>query len=421
MERTPVDLSHFNFSCGDIGSLQTLACIPVVGGDGLSLKLEGVWRLSPLRRNLVVDCAVDLFAFYVPHRHIYGSTWTDFIKAGTKETATFTGPTATARISYLGTEYLATEVLPLWVTAGYNRIWNRYFRSPTDGNTRADTYVTNSNPELIAGFRCGPLPVAWSTGTLTGVPAADRAVSTAADTFDIDALERVKREYKTEVDREYFGQRYNDIMKVGFGSRVNTDADERPTLIAHDKSWLSGYDVDGTGDASLGSYSGKSAGIFRFGFPRRFFPEHGALWVMCLTRFPTIHTDERPFLNHLVNPSYLQISGDPDLMRAEPPAILYADEFFRGPAHVTLGIGPYGQWYRYHPSQVHRLYESLDGFTFMDNQIDTIDEAHYVTPSDYDEVFQTTQLRHWQSQVRLDVNAMRVVPPARSSLYAGAN
>src|SRR5438270_7611892 len=29
-------------------------------------------RLSPLRRGLAIDSTVDIFTFYVPHRHVYG-------------------------------------------------------------------------------------------------------------------------------------------------------------------------------------------------------------------------------------------------------------------------------------------------------------------------------------------------------------
>lgn len=414
------NLGHFQFGVGDIGKLQTLTCINVVAGDSISIDLEGVWRLAALRRNLVVDCRIDLFCFYVPHRHVYGDDWVDFIKLGSKEAITFAGVGPIAqRTSYLGSEIVAADTIPLWRTAAYNRIWNRYFRSPTDTNERADTYVSTSNLEAISGFRCGHLPTPWSTGVIAGVPSTDRDVSTVGDTFDIVDLNRIKKVYQTEVDREYFGQRYNDLLNTTFGSTVNIDADERPELCAHTKWWLSGYDIDGTGDASLGTYSGKSAGVGRINMKRKYFAEHGSLWVMALARFPTIHTNERPFLHTVVNPTYLQISGDPDLVGAEPPEDIVANEYFYSSSASVLGVGPYGQHYRYHPSIVHRLYEALDGYTFLDQQIDTIDEAHYVSDTEYDEVFQSLALRHWQSQLRIDVQAMRVVPPARRSLYAG--
>src|SRR5206468_4098422 len=35
-------------------------------------------RLSPLRRGLAIDSTVDIFTFYVPHRHVYGEQWIKF-------------------------------------------------------------------------------------------------------------------------------------------------------------------------------------------------------------------------------------------------------------------------------------------------------------------------------------------------------
>jgi len=420
LKRFPTDLTHFSFSCGNIGQLQCLAVIPIIANDSISLNLDGIIRLSPLRRNLTVDAKVDYFAFYVPHRHIYGQDWIDFIKDGTKETETFTGVTVTTdRVSYLG-DYDVGDIIPLWVVGGYNRIWNRYFRSPSDPNERADTYLPSGTSERNFGFRCGPLPVPWSTGVNAAVAEADRLVDVTSDQFDIVDLEQVKATYRTEVDRNYFGERYNDLMGQAFGTRVNTDADERPTLVAHSSSWLSGYDVDGTGDAVLGEYAGKSMGQAAFGFGRKWFPEHGSLFVMALPRFPTIHVKERPFLNHLVNFGYSEMSGDPEIVGVQPPADIVASQYFSdGGGSDVLGVGPWGQWYRYHPSTVHRQYHNLDGFTFIDTTPTDENSAWYIQSDEYDEVFQSTQLANWQTQARLDISALRIVPPARRSLYVG--
>jgi hypothetical protein len=46
--RNAYDLSHFSFSLGAIGSLQTLSVVPIVAGDSMQLDLQGVFRLSPL-------------------------------------------------------------------------------------------------------------------------------------------------------------------------------------------------------------------------------------------------------------------------------------------------------------------------------------------------------------------------------------
>lgn len=419
-QRFPCDRSHLNFSLGDIGKLQTLAQYPIVAGESGSLDLEGVWRLSPLRRNLVVDCQVELFAFFVPHRHVYGAVWTDFIKDGPFETETFTtAPTSLLAISFLGSRILISENYPLWRIAGYNQIWNRYFRSPSDALKRADTYLPTASNEFISGYGCGYLPTPWSTTHTGGVADTTRDVTTVGDVFDIADLNVVQAQFKTEVDKEYFGERYNDLLNVRFGSRVNTDADQRPTLVAHNRWWLSGYDVDATDDAAIGTYAGKSAGTGGLSFRRKFFPEHGCLHILCLLRFPTIHEKERPYLHFRPNPTWLEIAGDPATLAAQKPQTLNAVNWFEG-GSGNLGFTPYGQWYRYYPASVHPGYAGVQGYTFLNKAITDGPSANYIQDTEYDEVFQTLQLRHWNSSVRIGYTSMSPVPPARHSLYSGA-
>src|SRR5260221_383584 len=46
----------------------------------------GALSLSPLRRGLAIDSTVDIFTFYVPHRHVYGDQWITFMKDGVNAT-----------------------------------------------------------------------------------------------------------------------------------------------------------------------------------------------------------------------------------------------------------------------------------------------------------------------------------------------
>jgi len=71
-ERMPHDLSHLGFLAGQIGRLITISTTPVIAGDSFEMDDVGALRLSPLRRGLAIDSTVDIFTFYVPHRHVYG-------------------------------------------------------------------------------------------------------------------------------------------------------------------------------------------------------------------------------------------------------------------------------------------------------------------------------------------------------------
>src|SRR5258708_35660282 len=79
-ERMSHDLSHLGFLAGQIGRLITISTTPVIAGDSFEMGAVGALSLSPLRRGLALDSTVDTFTFYVPHRHVYGEQWIQFMK-----------------------------------------------------------------------------------------------------------------------------------------------------------------------------------------------------------------------------------------------------------------------------------------------------------------------------------------------------
>src|SRR6476659_5139635 len=85
-ERMPHDLSHLGFLAGQIGRLITISTTPVIAGDSFEMDAVGALRLSPLRRCLAIDSTVDIFTFYVPHRHVYGEQWIKVMKDGVNAT-----------------------------------------------------------------------------------------------------------------------------------------------------------------------------------------------------------------------------------------------------------------------------------------------------------------------------------------------
>src|SRR5437667_441678 len=85
-ERMPHDLSHLGFLAGQIGRLITISTTPVIAGDSFEMDAVGALRLSPLRRGLAIDSTVDIFTFYVPHRHVYREQWIKFMKDGVNAT-----------------------------------------------------------------------------------------------------------------------------------------------------------------------------------------------------------------------------------------------------------------------------------------------------------------------------------------------
>src|SRR3712207_4240108 len=87
---TRLNSSHANISYAvfclkknsQIGRLITISTTPFIDGDSFEMDAVGALRLSPLRRGLAIDSTVDIFTFYVPHRHVYGEQWIKFMKDG---------------------------------------------------------------------------------------------------------------------------------------------------------------------------------------------------------------------------------------------------------------------------------------------------------------------------------------------------
>ena len=426
MSRYVYDLSSLRFQNGQVGRLTCVDIIPVVAGDSLEYSFNGVARLSPLRRQMMLDGKLEFYAFFRPHRHEYGQDWINFIMDGYDESVTFPGVNLSAsgiRADCFAGWVPSAYSVPSWIPNGYKEIWNRYFRDPTSPEKNLDQLFPPGDQEHFAlnyGVPCAHMRSLSNTGILATVGSDERKVNVSSNKVDLIDVERTRKQYKIEQERDWFVKYYKDVMAGTFGTRVGVDQDERPTLLAHQAMWLSGYDIDGTDDATLGDYRGKSATSVGFGFPRRFFEEHGAVFIMMLFRFPPIWENEMHYLARKVNPSYLEIAGDPDLIEAEPPHELKVRDIFgTGSSSTSLGTFPWGQWYRTHPNFVNDDYIGLQGFPFQKKNPTSREDAIYITPSNYDEMFDTKQLEQYQLNVRTDVLKYTRVPGPKSSIFAG--
>lgn len=428
IKRDTYDLSHWSFMVGAIGSLQTLACVPIVAGDSIDLNASIVFRLSPLRRNLYLDSVVDLFAFYVPHRHIYnsnsaGSRWEDFILAGIDEGVTL-GTDALAggtNMESLGLRTGAGLTCPRWLTRGYVQIWNRYFRDPSDvAGLLSESYFTGSptSNEMNFGLACCHLPDMVTAPLKPTTTTADYRLPLEASEVNLYSFKALQGRLASELARDWYGLRYTDLLNYSWSSEVNTDADQRPTLLMRSTQWLSGFDVDSHESATLGTYSGKAQAICNLRVPHRFLPEHGALWIMALVRLPYVNTFQTHFLVNKAEPTYLQISGDPDAVARQGQYSLDLNEILQGNSSVAIGDVGYAQWYRTHPSQVHNFYRAIEGHPFLDEQPTTRNGAIYISPTVYDDIFATLQLKHWNSQGHIGLHVKRFVPDVNQSIFS---
>lgn len=429
MKRWVYDLSCYNVVSGLIGRLQTIFNLPVIANDTISIDLVGALRLSRLKRFLVLDCKVDLFAFFSPHRHHY-TNWTDLMKDGINSAETLAtsnqnqGTAAATPPDFLGS--VPNGTIPAHYPSGYQDIYNNFFQIPSLEGYSLPTYsISNVANDRAYGFVTARLPAFWTTGmddTRADI-ASDAEVGASAGAGAINLLDfrRIQAEYKDAIDHSWWSARYRDVMqrKWGTASPPSTDADQRPTLLMHESTWLSGYDVDGTDDAQLGNWRGKSQGMVRLKMPPKYFNEHGMIWVMAVLRFPSILQEEVHYTaaNTL---SYDNFLADPKVLDSTPPISIDQDDLTGNGVATTLGTHPYGQWFRTQPNRVHTDFHGPEGYPFetIDN-ISNHDDAAYYDWLDPNDFFMNEDLGQWNIVSRANIEAKRVVPPAIGSINTG--
>src|SRR5262245_35813878 len=159
---------------------------------------------------------------------------------------------------------------------------------------------TEANPNELNqddaryGFRCCHLKNIW-TAPLPPETELSRQMTTSTTSIDIMGLQAAYANLHTDQERDYFMQRYHDVIS-SFGGKTSYDADNRPLLVMRSNLsafllnrssdlydadnrpllvmrsnlWASGYDVDGTDQTSLGQFSGRVQQTYKHSVPRFF-------------------------------------------------------------------------------------------------------------------------------------------------------
>src|SRR2546428_9091950 len=110
-------------------------------------------------------------------------------------------------------------------------------------------------------------------------------MTTSTTSIDIMGLQAAYANLHTDQERDYFMQRYHDVIS-SFGGKTSYDADNRPLLVMRSNLWASGYDVDGTDQTSLGRFSGRVNKPFNILGRRFLFLDLAPLLTLALVGFP---------------------------------------------------------------------------------------------------------------------------------------
>src|SRR5258708_32262747 len=78
-------------------------------------------------------------------------------------------------------------------------------------------------------------------------------MTASTTSIEIMGLQAAYANLHTDQERDYFMQRYHDVIS-SFGGKTSYDSDNRLLLVMRSNLGASGYDVDGTDQTSLGQF-----------------------------------------------------------------------------------------------------------------------------------------------------------------------
>lgn len=452
--RNLYNLSHLAHVAGHIGRIQTLSVVPVVAGDSLQVNLDGIVRLAPTRKEIVSECQVDICAFFVPHRQVLGEDeWKSFVFNGPNDQTTWTGVpinTDSRQADYLCIPSPGSS-LPKTMVRGYNFIYQQYFAVPNSlingddigtfdnldyfpetslalddeiaSNVRKYGRVAARLPHILNGFtEVDAQGAAGNENEL--LTDTDNYQVPAATVLDIRDLAAVQARYRTQAETAWFSQFYRDVMDTKWGTYINKDVDPRPEYLGRQTMMLSGQDINGTDDATLGSYVGKTLGRIGFQLRRKVFMEHGNVWFMMVLRYPLVHTREVHPFHVTVNPDANLLLGDPTIWSTQRPVTFDPSDWLSGGSSYTPVaevLQPYGQEYRYHPNRVHSNFDIIPGYPFTQWDAADVYPWLYYKNNEYRDTFQTSQIGQWQAHMQINCTKLTMIPGVGDSIFAGAN
>lgn len=409
MERELCDLSHRVLQASDIGRLHGLMRVPVLAGDSFNLSSSILIRLAQLRRPLAIDVKYDVFAFYVPYRFCYGDDWITYVESGGKEAITF--PTVGGAGMRMHALLSGKATYPKHIWHDYASIWNHWFRDPAWAEEDVDTPPSAQN-KRFAGLRVAHLKT-WGSaaGGLGDNADAEFDIDVSGASINLYDVQQGSSRLKTDSFRKYVSSRYTEIMESMSGSRQDPNIDKRPELVFQESSWLSGYDVNGTAGAELGASVGKAVGSVDLRIPRRFFPEHGTLYVLGVARIPPVWESSIQYLDDMNRPWEDMM---PTGAMQQPPKELTLGDLWDGAGSGSLGHVPHFQWYREHPSFVnYDIYSSQAGWPYLSKPTTALDAKEAQSMAD---IFQSTPIREINVSCIHKIEAYRPLPDALDSI-----
>src|SRR5699024_9769735 len=119
-----------------------------------------------------------------------------------------------------------TNIITKQLYQSYLNIYNKYFKTMWMTDCTEYNHNKINQDDARYGLRCCHLKNIW-TAPLPPDTELSRQMTTSTTSIDIMGLQAAYANLHTDQERDYFMQRYHDVIS-SFGGKTSYDADNRP-------------------------------------------------------------------------------------------------------------------------------------------------------------------------------------------------
>ena len=411
--RSPIRTSWRTHQALKVGRLQTIGRLNVLPGDSLTIQADVKTVFAKLRRNAGISLVKETFGFYVPWRWSYGDS---LITAATSgwTTATTWATTQTLTQAEDCTWMMAHgQTIPKHLVEDYAAVIEHYFKEPHQAAITSANVISDEEDQLY-GYRCWQLKDHWET-SLNWADSHDQQQIPDASINALDMPQYMSLGRDNQL-RQWDAVRKEDIYKATYGGRFNPEALKIPSHLHYEKLpvKLSATDMEPLEQTQLASATGGG----RITIPRRYYPEHGTVYLFCLVRVKPSYWHAKDYLDNTAHFGNMKKAFGHQTGNVEAPLeIKAADLFADGAANTSMGYTPWYGWLHRRPdwwSPVIR--ENDEGWPARD----TPDTKGYMHRHPrYDDIWTSNQFGHGLIHTGLTISGHRPVSSGRSSIMGG--
>lgn len=250
----------------------------VVPGESVALDLTTIFETEPFSQNILSGGIASLYAFYTPYRLVWDQ-WVSWVAEPQSAAVLPTATTAWTKVFEAG-----TSTKSMLGRRAYKLIYNQFFGQDVGTTDLWYSNIATDTDTSVKRLRTtDQINGKLMLGSDVSTPTASYPVSGATTTIDLNDLRQRLRDARSTRRQDMTGDKYVDAM-----ARMGVSLDWRVQLapemlgVAH-KDFIP-KDTRATDPANTGRAWSRYQETLNLRTSRKFFAEHGVIWVVLAVR-----------------------------------------------------------------------------------------------------------------------------------------